>query len=1066
MIKKNILFFTDKFLFMSSFCMRTVGLAIPLLFFCALVHAQNKITVKGKVVASSDNSPLPGVAVLLQTAGKSEPVGITDGSGTFEAQLPADAKLEFRFISFETQIVNLNGRNSITIRLKPSVTSLKETVIVGYQKRTKETITGSVTRVTSKEIQDVPVSNLEQLLQGKVAGLNIQQTTGAPGFRGSAAIRGLSQILVHGSGNDAYLSPQSPLYVIDGVPVDANAGFEYGFQSLGPGTSPLSMIPPEDVESIDVMKDAEATALYGSKGANGVIVITTKRGDSKVPIVRYTGNMFFDFPPALRKTIGGKAERDYRVGMILNGGNLNDIYNISETQFLSDSLNPFFNNSTNWQDLYYRVTHNQTHNLQVSGGNQQLNYKANLNYYDEKGVIKNTGYNSYTLSLNINFNPNQRLQVSGYLSGGLGKKLKGSGNGLTDVGAGTAIASSLLPGPSYFINVGHFTDALYRKNDARTYNARAYLNAAYEIIPHVRISTNTSYDFTSDLEDTFTPALANNDQPAVYGYTGRKSSLYNRSAITYNNSWHEKNNFYVSLFSETEIDQTLNTLTHRANGPNDSYYGPLGYNSYFSGITGVPENGGYAVTHSQSLAANMQYDFDKKYIINLNYRQDGNSYAGLKNRWAKSPSIGIRWNFNKEKFLKKYTWLDYGDFRFSYGINLRPTTNIFASQGWYDINGNYNNVTRISPHLGLMPNPDLKPEKVRQYNYGFDMGIAQGRFGVALDFYTKTVYDMIYDQDLPTSTGFQDVYSNAASLYNYGYEVELTFRPLPSTSKVNWNINLNWAMDKNILLSLPGGAAQLLSTDGTIVNRVGYEALLNFLFISQGVYRTDNDVPVDPVTGLLYKNSNGSFYQYGDMKFKDVDGNYVTDINDLQVAGTPVPRFTGGFSSYLTYKNYSINFNGSFTLKRKLLNNALSQRLGNIRYPFDYNVYQSNVSTGGTIADLGDLDYWKAQGDVARYPNPFNYFSNTSPYRALQTLYQEDGSYITLNALTVAYSFDREWIQNIGLTALRVYTTVTNLFTITDYSGPNPQSVSELGRDGLGTYPVSRTLAFGLNVEF
>lgn len=1034
------------------------GLIIVAISLCIAfqAYAQSEIAIKGTVVASSDRSPLPSVSILLQTTGTPKPLGLTDGDGNFEIKAPANGTLEFRFISYTTSVVSIKGRTQITVRMQPSATSLKEAVVVGYQKRTKETITGAVSRITAKEIQDVPVSNVEQLLQGKVAGLNIQSTTGAPGFRGSAAIRGLSQILVHGSGDQAYLTPQSPLYVIDGVPVDANSSYEYGFQSMGPGTSPLSLIPPEDIQSVDVMKDAEATALYGSKGANGVIVITTKQGNSAVPIVRYTGNIFFDFPPQLRRTIGGKAERATRVDEILGTGNLDEIYNISHTQFLSDSLNPFFNNSTNWQGLYYQVTSNQQHNIQVSGGNLELNYKANFNYYNEKGVIKNTGFNRYTLSLNINFQPTKKLQVAGYLSAGLGKKLKGSGNGLTDVGAGTSIASSLLPGPSYFINVGHFTNALYRTNDSRTYNARAYLNASYEIIEHLRLSTNTSYDFTSDLEDTYTPALANNEKPLVYGYTGRHSILYNRSMITYNNIWKKKHSLYVSLFSETTINQQLNTLINRGNGPNDSYHGPLGFNSYNSGLTGVPQNGGYSVIHSQGLAANVQYDYMKKYVINMNYRQDGNSYAGLKNRWSKSPSLGLRWNFNKEDFLKDMSWLDFGDFRFSYGINLRPTTNIFASQGWYDIRGNYNGVTRISPHLGLMPNPSLRPEKVKQYNYGFDLGILSGRFGVTLDYYTKTVYDMLYQQDLGTATGFQSTFTNDASVYNYGYEVQLTFRPFPNTSKVNWTVNFNWAVDKNVLLQLPGSSAAVLSSDGTIINRVGYGALSNFLYISKGVYRTDDDVPVDPVTGLPYQSSSGTFYRAGDMKFEDVDGNYITNEIDKQVAGTPVPRVTGGFSSYLTYKNYSINFNGSFTLKRDLLNNALSDRLSNLRDP----------TATGTLVNLDDLSYWKASGDVAHYPYPFNYLSNTNPYDPMQTLFQEDGSYFKLNALTVGYTFDRELTEKIGIRAIRLYLTVTNLFIITDYSGPNPEAVTELGRDGLGTYPISRTLAFGLNVEF
>ena len=1018
--------------------------------------AQRGQSITGKVVAASDGTPLPGVSILLQTSEAPRPLGVTDGAGAFRITAPADGTLEFRFISYETAVVAIAGNTTLTVRLEPTSTSLKEAIVVGYQTRTKETITGSVTRITGKELQDVPTANVEQLLQGRVPGLNIQTTTGAPGFRGSASIRGLSQILVQGSGNEAYLSPQSPLYVIDGVPIDANSGYQYGFETLGPGTSPLSLIPPEDIKSVDVMKDAEATSLYGSKGANGVIVITTKRGDSEVPIVRYTGSLFFDFPPPLRGTIGGKDERAIRIDQIMATGNLDRIYDISHTQFLSDSLNPFYNNSTDWQGLYYGMTYNQTHNLQVSGGTQELNYKANLNFYNEKGVIKNTGFNRYALSLNINFRPSDRLQVSGYLSGGLGKKLKGSGNGLTEVGAGNSISSSLLPGPSYFINVGQFTDALYRDNNARTYNARAYLNASYEIVKHIRLSTNTSYSFIADLEDTYTPALANNEQPWVYGYNGRKSNFYNRSGITYNNTFAGKHNFYVSVFSETNIDKALNTLINRGNGPNDAYHGPFGFNSFFSGISGVPENGGYSVIHTTAVAGNMQYDYNKKYVINLNYRQDGSSYAGLRNRWTRNPSFGVRWNFNKEKALEDLSWLEYGDFRFSYGINIRPTTNIFASQGWFEINGSYNGVTRISPHLGLMPNPDLEPEKVQQFNYGFDLGILNGRFGVTVDYYNKKVYDMLYEQYLPTATGFQSTFTNDASVYDYGYEVQLMVRPFSTSSPWNWNISVNWAVNKDVLLQLPGGKSAVLSPDGSIMTRVGYSALSNFLYISQGVYRTEDDVPVDPVTGLLYRNGAAGFFHAGDEKIKDVDGNYIWSSTDLQMAGSPVPRVTGGFSSYLTYKNYSLNFNGSFTLKRDLLNNALSERLNNLRNP----------TTLGTIVDLRDLDYWKSQGQVARFPYPFNYLSNTDPFWPTQTLFQEDGSYFKLNALTLGYTFDRELTERWGIRTIRLYSTVTNLFMITDYYGPNPEAVTVLGRDGLGTYPISKTWTLGLNIEF
>ncbi len=1041
---------------MKLFLYRLIPVLLLMLLGAGGLQAQ-QVTVKGRVIAAGERDPLPGVSVLLQQPGKAaKPIAVTDGTGAFSVTVPGNAKLEFRFISYETTVVSVNNRTTLNVSLKASATSLKESVIVGYQKKTRETVTGAVTRITGKELQDVPVSNLEQLLQGRVAGLNIQQNTGAPGFRGSSSIRGLSNIMVSGSGDNAYLTPQSPLYVIDGVPVDANAGFEYGFQSMGPGTSPLSLIPPEDVQSLDVMKDAEATSLYGSRGANGVIVITTRRGQSNVPIVRYAGNLFINFPPSLRSTVGGKSERDYRIDMINATNNLNEIWRIGRTPFLSDSLNAFFNNSTNWQDIYYQTTYNHTHNVSVSGGDQRLNYKTNLNYYTEKGVIKNTGFDRYSVNQNINFNPNPRLQLSGFLSAGLGKKLKGSGNGLTDVGAGKDVSSSLLPGPSYFNNVGHFTSSIYRVNDTRTYDIRSYLNIMYELMPYLQLSTNTSYNYTSDQEDTFIPALANNDRPAVYGYSGRKSNLYNRSAINYNRTWNDKHTVYGSVFSEATIIQVQNKIINQSNGPNDYYHGPFGFSPWFSTISGTPSNGGFSEVHSVGFAANLSYDYDKKYVINLNYRADGNSYAGENERWAKSPSIGARWNFNREKFLENAKWLDFGDFRFSYGINLRPTTNVYASLGWYDVKGNYNGVTRIAPHLGQMPNPFLLPEKVEQFNYGFDMSVFNGRLGVNFDAYTKTVYNMLYTRYLPTSTGFEKTFTNDASLYNYGYELNLTVRPFKSTSKINWTISVNGAVNRDVLLSLPGGAAQMMSDDKTIINRVGYGALSNYLYMYEGVYRDNRDVPVDPITGLRLRNEGADYFKGGDAKFRDVDGNYVLNDADLQVAGTPVARITGGFSSYFTYMGWSLNLNGTILFKRDLLNKALAERMAKVRSPFG----------DSTFVNISDLDYWKNNGDVSKYPNPYDYYSTAGSYREYQTLFQEDGSYIKINAITVGYSIDRKWLRKYRMNAFRMYATVTNPVIFSGYSGPNPEAVTDLGRDRLDTYPVSRSLSFGLNIEF
>jgi len=1024
---------------------------------------QEVITVKGKVLEG--NATLPGVSISIIADGKKRAIAATGSDGDFTIRVPKNAKLEFNYIGYTAKVVDVKDQTFLTVRMTSDTQMLEATVIVGYQRKTKETVTGSVTRITAEQIKDVPVSSVEQLLQGKVAGLNIQNNTGAPGFRGTTAIRGLSQIGVQGTGDDAYLTPSSPLYVIDGIPIDANSGFEYGFESKGPGTSPLALIPPEDVESIDVMKDADAASLYGSRGANGVIVITTKRGNSPVPLVRLTSSFFMNTIPQLRQTIGGKEERDNLIARIMDTEDYREIYKISLSPRLADSLNAFYNNATDWQGLYYQPTYNQTHNLSVSGGNQGLNYKTNLNYYHERGVIKNTGFDRYSVSSQVNYKPNPKLNLTGSVTLSLGNKIKGSGNGLTDVGAGGELSSSLLPGPSYFLNDPRFTGALNRKNDSKTYSLTSYVDGSYELLPLLRLGTTISYSYILNNEDSFIPALANSDRSKVYGYVARTGNLYNRTSLTYSKTFAKDHTIYSGLFSELTANQNRAREANLINGPNDNYYGPFGFSSLYNGFVGITpnidavnDNNDFTDTHTVGAGANVSYDYLKKYIVNFNYRFDGNSYAGVKSRWAKSPSIGLRWNIEKEELLKSFDWLDFASARFSYGINLRPSTNVYASLGSYSVVGTYNNVPRISPKLGLMPNPYLKPERVEQFNAGLDISIFKGVASMTVDAYQKVITDMLYRQDLPTSTGFSSVVTNSASMMNKGLELSFNFRPLPTSSKLYWNFSVNGALNKDVLLSLPGGATQVLSNGGAVITKVGRNTLNNFLYISEGVYSTDTDVPVDPVTGRAYRNSAGGEYKAGDMIFKDVDGNYITDINDLQIAGNPIPRVTGGFFSILTYGKFGLTINGSFVIKRDLLNNALSKSLSNNYNPF--------ATTESTMVDISQYDYWKQPGDNAKYPNPLRYLSNTNPYNSSQTLFQEDGTYFKLNSATFSYTFKKEMLTRYGVNNLRFYATGSNLLILSGYSGPNPENVTELGRDRIDTYPNSPSFVLGLNLEF
>ncbi|HEU4610399.1 MAG TPA: TonB-dependent receptor plug domain-containing protein, partial [Chitinophagaceae bacterium] len=380
--------------------------------------AQNKITIKGVIRDKNNNAGLAGVTI---SAGKPpKGIGFSNSDGAFSVSVVPGTELRFSFTGYETITRMVKpGTSSIEINMAPKDDAMTEVVVQGFKSQTRETTTGSSVVISGKDLQDVPVSNVVELLQGKVAGLNIQNNSGSPGGMGTINMRGLSSVNIS---SDGFLTPTSPLFVIDGVPVDLNTNYEYGFQGGGPGISPLALIPPEDIEQMDFLKDAAATSQYGSRGAYGVIIVTTKRGKSKVPIIQYSANFFVKSPPKLRNVIGGKEERLSRINAIMNYDTSYAAAQalINETDFLSDSLNPYYNNATNWQDYFFRTTYNQQHNLSISGGDVKFNYKTNMNYYQESGIIENTGFKRYSLSMNANYQPTTNFKAMINLGTSLG----------------------------------------------------------------------------------------------------------------------------------------------------------------------------------------------------------------------------------------------------------------------------------------------------------------------------------------------------------------------------------------------------------------------------------------------------------------------------------------------------------------------------------------------------------------------------------------------------------------------------------------------------------------------
>jgi len=1024
------------------------------------LYAQVKsVVITGSVVDRQTNESLVGVTILL--SGKQlRGLGTTDNKGNFKVTAPEGATLVFRYVGYTELKVPLKpGKSEITVSMTENNSIMQDVVVRGYQPRSRVETTGSSYIISGKEIQDIPVSNAEALLQGKVPGLNVQVNTGAPGYRGTVAIRGVSNIDVSGTGDQSFLTPTSPLYVIDGIPVDADATSDFGYNSPGPGVSPLSLIPPEDIASIEVLKDVQATSLYGSRGAYGVILITTKRGNSATPRLRYTSNYFVNTPPKLRMTLGGKAERDARIQEIQAMGSYADYLRISASPILSDSLNAYYRNSTDWQGVYYGTTSNTTQNFSIDGGDNKFNYKTNVGYYSEKGIIQNTGFDRYSLNMIMDYRPDDKLHVFFGVSSGLGKKNKGNGQGLFQTGVATnAAASSLLPGPSLFQETSGVLADFTVKDYNNSKNIRPNAQISYLLFRGLNLSATGSYNYSVNTEETYTPAAANNNISTVYTYNDRSSTLYGRGGFSYTHSFNGgEHNINLNAFSEVYVKGFQAGYIRLKGTPNDQLSGPLGASTQGSFGGGVLKS--FHDEHTVSYASAFSYNFKRKYIIDLTYRQDASSLSGFDNPFAKNYSVATKWNFNMEPFLANRKWLTFGDIRVSTGRNVMPSGNVYSLYGTYFPIGNYEGASRIALDYSTIPNSVLRPTTTTDVNLGLDLGFFDSKFELIFDTYYKKVTNLQRSISLATTTGFSSVLSNDAAVLDYGYELALTARPLSNKSKVFWTITANGAINKDFLTRLPGNK-NLIIVGGSTVLLVGRNTLSNYLLNTRGVYSTDQQVPVDPVTGLKLRTSTNStaFFKGGDPMWQDVNGDYVIDDNDKQITGNSQPVVTGGLSTYLSYKNFSLNINASYTYKRDIINGALSSRLRLVNNPYN----------ATAILPLSDLNYWKQAGDRAVYPNPFDYSRSAAinPFRPDQTLFQENGSYFKINNLTFGYTLDRTLVYKLGLKGLRVYLSANNIITFSPYSGPNPENVTALGYDASGGYPVSRTYNIGCNVDF
>ena len=1046
----------------------TLGLLLLFTAFSNISFAQNKITVKGVV---KEKSGANKAGVTISTGKPLKSIGSSNENGAFDVSVEAGSTLVFTHIGFtKTERKVSVSTSNLTIIMAETDNSMEAVVVQGFTKKTRETSTGASTIISGKTIQDVPVSNVMELLQGRVAGLNIQNNTGSPGGMGTINLRGVSSASV---GADGFISPTSPLFVIDGVPVDVNTNYEYGFQGGGPGISPLALIPPEDIEQMEFLKDAASTSIYGSRGVYGVILITTKRGQSKVPIVQYSSNLFINTPPKLRQIQGGKEERLLRIKNILS-------YDttiagaqalINQTKFLADSLNPFYNNSTNWQDYFYRTTINQNHNLSILGGDQKFNYKTNMNYQNNNGIIENTGFTRYVLGMNAQYAPTDKFKMIVNMTGSLGQKQNGSGVGLTQRGlASNSNTSSLLPPPSLFSENNATLAAANIRDNNKTANISSSLDLQYEIVKGIRLTNILSYNYVSGTSDRFVPSFLKSGSSEAYSYSDRTYTIYDRSTINFVKTINDVHNFSGNLFNE------INSYGFQANAvllrqtAGDQIEGPIGYN-WNASRGGTLEN--IKDTRQHGYGGSFSYNFDKKYVFDLSYRLDGLSTNGPSKGYTKNPAISARWNFGKENWFSKAYWLSYGSLRASWGRNIKPTGSIFDVYGRYNAGTQYNNTPTVFIDYRTVPNTNFLPETQNQSNFGFDLGLFNGKIETTFDAYYRSIDNEVVGIDLADINGFKTLQANAVSLVNYGLDFSVRLRLLKQTNPIQSTISLVGGLNRDVLTQLPNGLRQMVTkideqgVQVPVIQRIGRNVRSNLLYHTQGVYASSADVPINIATGLPQQLGYGSgfYFQGGDPRWTDINGDYIIDDADLQPIGNPSPLLTGGISSLSSYKGWQLSVNISYTLDRDLLNSSMAQMFQNY----------TNPTSANSLLPIGNFDYWKPSqpGKVdgsynAKYPNPFDFrrAGTLQPFRNNQTLFLEDGSYWKVNNIVLAYNVDKNAIKKFGMTQMRWSVTANNVYTFSKYSGPDPEVVTQLGRDNSGGYPNARSYAIGLSIQF
>lgn len=1050
-------------------------------FLFTMVAFGQRISVKGRVTDAKSGQSLPGVTVRV--LGETGVGTVTNAQGHYVLDVKnADAKLEFSFIGYDKEVRSLKGKTEINVALNASSSSLKEAVIIGYQKQSIRNTTAAITTISGKDIENLPAPSFANLIQGRTPGVNIQNYTGEPGVRNTFVVRGNSTF---DQNLDEAHALSSPLFIIDGVPTNLD-----DISTLdNTNTSFLAGINPNDIASIQVLKDAAATAAWGSRGANGVVIITTKRG--KIGQPQFDMNFYEGVTerPKLLKTVVGAQERRQKMGFIYGYGGYEGLQNLP--QILTDSLNPAFNNATDWQNLFYQQGVIRNADVSMSAGTDILNYRLSTNYYDEDGILRSYGFKRYGMRGNFSFNFSPRLQALANFSLSRIDRKRGIAYNPTDnvmpIEASTQVASFFKLNHLDSLNyLSQFSD-IHDKNQSNY--VTGYLQLQYAILPEwLRYTAQGSVNSTMGQRDYFLPS-------SLYGYNYAESdkSTYNSyiwtQSMEFHHVFHEKHRVVFTATQSFERDETYATSISGYNTPSDNI-------QVVSGVAQKDLSGSsdYKAYSLLSYIGQLMYEFNNKYIFNATWRADASSRFGIDSKWGYFPSVSAAWIVSDESFMQRFSnWLPFFKLRGSYGKSGQQPYDFYGPYNNYNFNqGYYNGVSMVTPSFTNGVTKDsLTWASSYQWDIGFDAFLLQdNRINITFDIYQKTSKHNFYDFPLPFYTGFTSLTYNAdVDVMNRGVEINLNTRNLPKSSALQWHTNFNISFNNNMITKLPYGGKDIYASDPVsgvdYIFTVGKPTYVWKQMIYKGVYNNQSQIPINPMTGspITYFKGNHKVVP-GDPIWVDINRDYDVwsdeDRGDPQgdeiATGNPLPRITGGFNNDFFWKNWSLSISCTYTLKRDIINTFQSNQFGAAFGNFYSGINSGNrlvVLSDLRLPDLQGLNYWQPQM-ASKSPNTYHAtFPSLDPFEGyyyqflpFSTMFNENGEYFRINSIMLSYELNQHILDKLKVRSLRFYGVLDNVYTFQKASIPDAEAVSPIGVYTGDRYPLPHKWTLGATIQF